>query len=311
MSNQKKRSRFAKHTAEEVLPEAADAFSDDYMAPLETLVASGAQSTIRLTENEPIAKKSKQSLQSLMDESREASLAVPISSSNIGFKMLKNFGYKEGEGLGKEGQGTINPISIQKRTNMDVSGLGVLEKRNRVQKTLETIKNLNISHRDQLQSDFLNTKANQQRVARAFSDMKKAQKAMYELDEQAGIPVHELTASLHARYTTAIGGNKTVIDQSVQSLHLNNSTTDSNAEIVYSGYDRYSGADTIDTALEDDHSNANATPLTSDTAIAEPSLQDCLYYLRDVHYYCYYCGAGYTDIEDLINNCPGETEEDH
>lgn len=292
-----------------MISEAVDSFSDDYMAPVETLVAAGAHSRMKQAETEPMPKK--QSLQALMDESREASLAVPISSSNIGFKMLKNFGYKEGEGLGKEGQGTINPISIQKRTNTDVSGLGVVEKRNRVQKTLESIKRLNTSHRDQLQSDFLNTKANQQRIARAFADMKKAQKSMYELDEHAGIPIHELTASLHARYSTAIGGNKTVIDQSVHSLHLNNAASDVIVDSVYTGYDRYSGADTIDTALEDDHTNNTTTALTSDTLITEPSLQDCLHYLRDVHYYCYYCGTGYSDTEDMLTNCPGVTEEDH
>ena len=41
-----------------------------------------------------------------------ASTSRPIDKSNIGLKMLKNMGWKEGTGLGKEGSGIKEPVRI-------------------------------------------------------------------------------------------------------------------------------------------------------------------------------------------------------
>jgi hypothetical protein len=312
MSKTKKRSRFARSS--EVAAESVfkiDEYADDYMAPVEQLLSNAdvVPPAIKGLGEIP-GKKSKVSLQTLMDESREKSMAVPISSSNIGFKMLKKFGFNEGEGLGKESKGIVEPIVVQKRDNKDISGLGVLEKRDRVQKTLLSIKNHNIATRDELLMNFKNNKASQQKTARSIGDMKKAQKVIYELDEQAAIPVHELTASLHIRYE-AFSSSRT----------LEVVVRENNSRLSSTVYDRYSGMDTIDTALEDDlhthdthtasaHSTIQTTSVPTD-APTDPSLEDCLCYLREVHYYCYYCGAGYNDTDDLLNNCPGLYEEDH
>lgn len=34
-------------------------------------------------------------------------------------------------------------------------------------------------------------------------------------------------------------------------------------------------------------------------------------YLRDKHFYCFWCGAGFSDSSDLQMNCPGPAEDDH
>ena len=39
--------------------------------------------------------------------------------------------------------------------------------------------------------------------------------------------------------------------------------------------------------------------------------QEALLYLREVHYYCIYCGILYKDAEDLDRSCPGLFEEAH
>eukprot|EP00388_Colpodella_angusta_P044441 GDKK01062892.1.p1 GENE.GDKK01062892.1~~GDKK01062892.1.p1 ORF type:complete len:102 (-),score=0.79 GDKK01062892.1:73-378(-) len=88
---------------------------------------------------------------------------------------------------------------------------------------------------------------------------------------------------------------------------------ESNSTNNHVGYDKYAGTDTIDTVLEDDlpaRESCTETTFVAETP-TEPGLEDCLCYLRDVHYYCYYCGAGYTDADDLLNNCPGLSEDDH
>uniref|UniRef100_A0A6Q2YJN1 G patch domain-containing protein 11 n=1 Tax=Esox lucius TaxID=8010 RepID=A0A6Q2YJN1_ESOLU len=40
-------------------------------------------------------------------------------------------------------------------------------------------------------------------------------------------------------------------------------------------------------------------------------LQILTSYLRDIHFYCIWCGTAYNDKEDLCSNCPGETAADH
>lgn len=37
----------------------------------------------------------------------------PISTENVGRQMLEKMGWKEGEGLGREGAGRREPVSVQ------------------------------------------------------------------------------------------------------------------------------------------------------------------------------------------------------
>jgi len=37
----------------------------------------------------------------------------PISTENVGRQMLEKMGWKEGEGLGREGVGRREPVSVQ------------------------------------------------------------------------------------------------------------------------------------------------------------------------------------------------------
>jgi hypothetical protein len=55
---------------------------------------------------------SKVSLKEKMEETREKGLSRSIPSENIGFKMLKMMGYKEGKGIGKNENGRVNPIGV-------------------------------------------------------------------------------------------------------------------------------------------------------------------------------------------------------
>ena len=59
---------------------------------------------------------------SLEETQREAGMAERLGPSNRGFNMLKAMGYKEGEGLGKEGEGRREPVTISKRQGK--AGLG-------------------------------------------------------------------------------------------------------------------------------------------------------------------------------------------
>lgn len=36
-----------------------------------------------------------------------------------------------------------------------------------------------------------------------------------------------------------------------------------------------------------------------------------MFYVRSTHNYCIWCGYSFTSVEDLDENCPGLTREDH
>lgn len=314
----KKRSRFTsvKPTLLETeIPKTE--YADDYMAPLEQLLDEPQQEK----KSDPLLadsckpKNGKRNLQTLMEESREQSMAVPINSANIGFKLLQKIGYKDGEGLGKDGKGMTEPVAVLNRSNKDLSGLGVAEQKQRKAQQIKTFQQVKQTYSHKLESSFIEARITQNNNAQIIRDMKKAQKIIYELDEQSGMEVHELTASLHYRYSCMNKPLLTVTEidavSTVRSLH--------NADT----YDRYSGVDIIDTKLEDElvvreEEDGTATTGTgadggidSNVCPPDPSLLECLYYLREQYCYCYYCGARYDDTEDLTSNCPGLCEEDH
>jgi Domain of unknown function (DUF4187) len=43
----------------------------------------------------------------------------------------------------------------------------------------------------------------------------------------------------------------------------------------------------------------------------EEQLEKVLRYMREKYFYCFWCGCAYQDAQDLEENCPGLTEEDH
>jgi hypothetical protein len=60
-------------------------------------------------------------------------------------------------------------------------------------------------------------------------------------------------------------------------------------------------------ALEDEDTELDefeALPL-------EDQLEKVLNYMRKKYCYCFWCGCAYDDAEDLAENCPGLTEDDH
>ncbi|GLT96636.1 hypothetical protein SLE2022_142440 [Rubroshorea leprosula] len=63
-----------------------------------------------------------------------SSSGTTIDSSNIGFKILKKHGWKEGTGLGVSEQGRLEPVEAYLKNNK--RGLGV-EKKKKILKTLD------------------------------------------------------------------------------------------------------------------------------------------------------------------------------
>jgi len=62
----------------------------------------------------------------------KSSMDCPISSSNIGYKLLQKMGWTEGKGLGPELQGRVDPIRIEIKE--DFWGVGKEEEMKRYSK---------------------------------------------------------------------------------------------------------------------------------------------------------------------------------
>ena len=92
-------------------------FQADFKQHFDPLACSGSRQQIQRNPRlQPYDKKSMEETQ------REVGLAEKLGPSNKGFTMLKAMGYKEGEGLGKEGEGRREPVTISKRQGK--AGLG-------------------------------------------------------------------------------------------------------------------------------------------------------------------------------------------
>ncbi|VDO69134.1 unnamed protein product [Heligmosomoides polygyrus] len=76
-----------------------------------------------VTRDEIVGTRSEEALRR---ESEAASLR-PLGEDNIGSKLLKGMGWREGQGVGRNGQGIVNPIEPQRR--VEGAGLGAIGSR--------------------------------------------------------------------------------------------------------------------------------------------------------------------------------------
>ena len=159
----------------------------DYMAAIPILEDSLPYQSSSNSGNLNSKKKKKVTIAALMDEKMEEALAVPISSSNIGFQLLKKKGYNEGEGLGRDGQGVLDPIAIKKRSSQNMAGVGIEEESLRKKVCQDIERKEKEARRTQLKNDFIIMNSKQCLLRRLNIDIEGAKKAIYELDLQNGV----------------------------------------------------------------------------------------------------------------------------
>ncbi|KAG0565414.1 hypothetical protein M758_8G183900 [Ceratodon purpureus] len=119
-------------------------------------------------------------------EQRQEGLAAAIPSSNIGFKMLQQMGYKPGIALGKSGQGVTAPISVDVKVNR--TGLGrdrvVAEEKvlkAKVKALVQERKRLKV---DELREGFQERRRGTWQSRKLVSDYRKAYTALLQLEER-------------------------------------------------------------------------------------------------------------------------------
>ena len=117
---------------------------------------------------------------------------IPIDSSNKGFKLLSRMGYKGEGGLGKNNEGTSEPISIIFRDTKNKEGLGIQEEKNKkLTKFRDELKRL-AQLRDDLTADF-QSRLNYQHQIKSFKkSIYEAEKVIYEYDSRESIVSNHL-----------------------------------------------------------------------------------------------------------------------
>ncbi|XP_024534181.1 G patch domain-containing protein 11 [Selaginella moellendorffii] len=116
-------------------------------------------------------------------------LNTAIPSSNIGFKLLQQMGYKPGGALGKHGQGALEPLKVDVKHSR--TGLGVDERERRFKaraaKQQEIQRDLKRKIDDVSRRDFQDRQRSSWQAGKISRDYKKAASALAQLEELAGI----------------------------------------------------------------------------------------------------------------------------
>ncbi|XP_033873663.3 G patch domain-containing protein 11 [Acipenser ruthenus] len=208
-------------------------------------------------------------------ERREAVMKSSLGNENKGFALLQKMGYKAGQGLGKAGAGRVEPIPVNIKTDRGGIGLEEVKKRKAEEKLENYRRKVQVKQQVEKQDleNFRLRMRTEKEERQIEADLWKSQRACEQLDSQKGI-----TEPRDPWYWPA---SKT---EEVEEEEEDNDN------------------DNEETEEEEDE----AEQLTS-----FEKLQILTSYLRNVHFYCIWCGTSYDDDEDLSSNCPGETAADH
>ncbi|KAM8852190.1 G patch domain-containing protein 11 [Synchiropus picturatus] len=121
-------------------------------------------------------------------ESREAALQSSISNQNKGFALLQKMGYKEGQGLGKQGAGRVEPIPLNIKN--DRGGIGMEEaKKRKAEEALEDYRQkVRAKQQNETKSlqDFRSRVRTEREEKKIEGDLRRSQRSCEQLDSQKG-----------------------------------------------------------------------------------------------------------------------------
>lgn len=231
------------------------------------------------------------STKQLMEDTRSEALSKPLGEENRGFNLLRKMGFKPGMGLGKEAHADKSikePIPIVVRTNR--GGLGQeAEAKERIEARLKTTSEAECQRMAQT---FRDAKRSEALLRQTQADLRKSQRACHQLDLAKDTEVPKEAWFWPAQKSADGQGDVRHI------VHLDEEVTDQ---------------------LDADYEAPKKSPEDSDEDGSEneeeqdPSeqLKTLTSYLRGEHHYCIWCAIHFNDDNDMADNCPGPTRQDH
>lgn len=232
----------------------------------------------------------------LQSERLEQGLAQPIDENNKGFALLQKMGYKPGSALGKQKGGIVEPIAVTVKS--DRAGLG----RQAVLDDLQHRKRVMFAARQRLRAENAAASAEEfrQRMRdkmadrHVSTDLARSQRVCQQLDE--GINV------------------ETPAEPWFWPLPL-----DTSEEVTTTPDDSSIATETTCAEIGQRNGNNTSAFSQSEQQNAEESsafspneqLDLLTHYLRSTHCYCIWCGCSFDGADDLKDQCPGNTRQDH
>lgn len=237
------------------------------------------------------------STKQLMEDTRTEALNKPLGEENKGFNLLKMMGFKPGMGLGKAataGSSIKEPIPIVVRANR--GGLGQeSEARERIEARLKTTSEAECNRMAQ---EFRNAKRSKALLQQVEGDLRKSQRACYNLDSAQDItepeqpwfwPRSTLPTSADGDVRNVVSLDEDVADGGIVS---------SDDALV----PQKRSWDESDDEEEEEEEEEDVDPSERLRVLTE--------YLRRRHHYCIWCVIRFEDEEDMAS-CPGPTRADH
>ncbi len=225
-------------------------------------------------------------------------LTTPLPASNIGLRMLRLMGYKEGQGIGKHADGIVEPLAVVKKT--DRAGLGVVERQQEARNKRAEWAEARVELVAQRKEHFQVAMSNRFAEKRVASDLAKAMKAIETLDTRAG----------RERSCLWWSGAEEEDDEAGDEEGGGSGAREVEPPVP-----------TVPTQEEASAAPCNEEPGPSDEPPSEEELWQTLgngeklsvatAYLREAYHYCVYCGHQFADAPELERDCPGESEADH
>ncbi|XP_067840213.1 G patch domain-containing protein 11 isoform X1 [Heptranchias perlo] len=223
-------------------------------------------------ELEMILENKQKSKKEVEEERRDSMLKSSLGSENKGFALLQKMGYKEGQGLGKSGNGIVEPIPLQIKTGRSGIGHEAAVKRKAEEKSEHHRRMSQVKKQAEalaLNEYRLHVRQKQEQL-QMEGDLRKSQGACQQLDTEKGI-------------VTPQGAWYWLPTSVVED-----------------------GEEEEEEEEEDEKDWDYKTFYTT-----EEKLQILTHYLRREYFYCIWCATSYQDKEDLSNNCPGDCAADH
>ena len=271
--------------------------------------------------------KTKQELEAEAVAKREAALAVPLDASNKGFRMLAKLGYQPDTTLGKSQGALKEPVKIEMKANK--GGIGFVSETQKRQRE-ETEREAEQFKRAKLDLDGYREQMSKQREEeRARRQVLRAQKIAEHLesDERPNDGQADKDQNDYVEQQNPSGVDKRCLksidvvwrglvrrqrekerDTYLQQLKSKGLPPDISSE-DQSSEEPKSDQKKGNIFVEEDLGEEDSELEEFEALGPKEQLGRVVEYLRNTHWYCFWCMHQYPDTE--MDGCPGVTEGDH
>lgn len=232
---------------------------------------------------------------------------------------MAKFGFKQGDTLGKSENARKEPIHLNIKE--DRGGIGLESEKKRKFREIFEKADREAKRSKEEEGDYLEERKQQQKERKAERDLENAQRTAERLAEQDAEedgtaaeekPLKDINVLWRSRARRRAERQR----DRQQQRELNNSLTsrlptyvdeeeDDNEAKIALGKD----VKPFYTSLADDHDEEDSALAEFEALPITDRLYKVLAFLRENYKYCLYCGHQYPD--EVMDGCPGITEEDH